>query len=92
MLEAGTFRPVVFIVEYNSSLRPSESAVVPLTKEDATWDFSHFYGASLRALVALGRRHGYLFVGCKGSGTNAFFVDGQWWEGGGGCYFNGALK
>jgi hypothetical protein len=33
-----------------------------------------FYGASLAALEALGRRKGYYLVGCDSTGTNAFFL------------------
>jgi hypothetical protein len=33
-----------------------------------------YFGASLPALVALGRRKGYRFVGCESHGANAFFV------------------
>ena len=79
ILTEGTFRPVVVIVEYNSSIRPEEALVVPFTDESDSWDMdTHFYGASLRAMVLLGRRHGYEFVGCETSGTNAFFIDGRW--------------
>ena len=33
-----------------------------------------YYGASLAALVTLGRRKGYDFVGANSAGNNAFFV------------------
>jgi hypothetical protein len=33
-----------------------------------------YFGASLRALVNLGRRKGYSFVGCAALGNDAFFV------------------
>ena len=35
---------------------------------------TNFFGASLEALVRLGRRKGYRIVGCNISGSNAFFV------------------
>jgi hypothetical protein len=40
----------------------------------AGWDGSNYFGASLEALVRLGREKGYRIVGCNYSGANAFFV------------------
>lgn len=77
ILEAGLVRPVVVVVEYNSSLDPSEALVVPYDSS-GQWDGSHFYGASLAALALLGARHGYGLAGCDSSGVNAFFVDLHW--------------
>jgi hypothetical protein len=37
-------------------------------------DGSNYFGASLEALVRLGRAKGYRVVGCNFSGANAFFV------------------
>ena len=37
-------------------------------------DGTNFFGASLEALVRLGRVKGYRVVGCNISGSNAFFV------------------
>ena len=82
ILEAGLFRPVVVIIEYNSSIGPAHALVVPYLAT-GSWDGSHFYGASLAALAALGQRHGYALAACDSSGTNAFFVDTRWagWAG-----------
>ncbi len=55
ILEDGTFRAVVVIVEYNSSISPEHGLVVPYDPQ-RQWDGSHFYGASLRAIASLGRR------------------------------------
>jgi len=65
--------PRVVVIEYNASLRPPMSLVVPY-RPDACWDGSNFYGASLEALVRLGKAKGYRLVGCSIAGVNAFFV------------------
>jgi hypothetical protein len=66
-------KPRVIVIEYNATLRPPMSLVVPY---DPTrmWDGSNYFGASLEALVRLGREKGYRVVGCNYSGANAFFV------------------
>jgi hypothetical protein len=65
--------PRVVVIEYNSLFRPPMSLVIPY---NATyrWDGSNYWGASLEALVRLGRTTGYRIVGCNFSGVNAFFV------------------
>lgn len=66
--------PRVVAIEYNATLRPPMSLVVPYQPEKA-WDFStSYFGASLEAFVRLGRSKGYRLVGCNISGVNAFFV------------------
>lgn len=65
--------PRVVIIEYNATLRPPMSLVVPY-RPDGRWDGSNFYGASLEALVRLGAAKGYRLVGCSIAGVNAFFV------------------
>jgi hypothetical protein len=64
--------PRVVIIEYNSSIPPSESRVVPYDS-DAEWDGTNYFGASLLALQNLGMRKGYTLVGCDHNGVNAFF-------------------
>ena len=49
------------------------SLVVPYSPTQK-WDGSNYGGASLEALVRLGRTKGYRIVGCSFSGVNAFFV------------------
>jgi hypothetical protein len=69
--------PHIVVVEYNAVLGLEAAVTVP--QQD---DFSYFevhpsgiyFGASLPALVALGRQKGYRFVGCESHGANAFFV------------------
>jgi hypothetical protein len=66
-------KPRVVVIEYNATLRPPFSGVVPY-EPTRIWDQSNYFGASLEALVRLGRRKGYRLVGCNFSGVNAFFV------------------
>ena len=66
-------RPRVVCIEYNTSLRPPLSLVVPYQPTNS-WGGSNYFGASLEALVRLGRTKGYRIVGCCFAGVNAFFV------------------
>ena len=68
-----TVNPRVVVIEYNATLRPPMSLVVPYDPTKA-WDGSNYFGASLEALVRLGREKGYRVVGCNYAGANAFFV------------------
>jgi hypothetical protein len=65
--------PRVVVIEYNATLRPPLSLVTPYDP-NAKWDFTSYFGASLEALVRLGKNKGYSLVGCNFSGANAFFV------------------
>lgn len=65
--------PRVVVIEYNSSIPPNQSRVVPYNA-DATWDGTNYFGASLLALKNLSLKKGYTLVGCDSNGVNAFFV------------------
>jgi hypothetical protein len=65
--------PRVVVVEYNATLRPPLSLVVPYDPK-ATWQGTNYHGASLEALVRLGDSKGYRLVGCNFAGSNTFFV------------------
>ncbi len=65
--------PRVVVIEYNAGLRPPMSLTVPYQPNRAG-DGTNFFGASLEALVRLGREKDYRIVGCNISGSNAFFV------------------
>ena len=65
--------PRTVVIEYNATLRPPMSLVVPYQPE-TQWDGSNYYGASLDALVKLGTEKNYRIVGCSIAGVNAFFV------------------
>src|SRR6201995_3412824 len=65
--------PRVVVIEYNATLRPPMSRVVPY-EPTQIWNGTNYFGASLEALVRLGRKKGYRLVGCSFNGANAFFV------------------
>lgn len=69
----AAIEPRVVVIEYNATLHPPMSLVVPYDPA-AQWSGDNYYGASLEALVRLGRQKGYCLVGCSFSGVNAFFV------------------
>jgi hypothetical protein len=69
----SVINPRLVVIEYNATLAPPLSLVVPYDPgREATW--TNYFGASLEALVRLGRSKGYRLVGCNFSGSNAFFV------------------
>jgi hypothetical protein len=69
-------KPRVVVIEYNATLRPPLSLVIPYDPLQ-TWNGTNYFGASLEALVRLGREKGYRLVGCSFSGANAFFVQDE---------------
>ena len=67
--------PRVVVAEYNNMWGPESSVTVPYVSEFRHLDGSpDYYGASLAALIRLGKEKGYRFVGCNRLGFNAFFV------------------
>ena len=74
------YSPRVVVIEYNSSIPPNESRVVPYDP-DAKWDGTNYFGASLLALKNLGLTKGYTLVGCDNSGINAFFCKSELLQG-----------
>jgi hypothetical protein len=70
-------QPAIVIVEYNAIFGPDRAVAIPydadFRRETAHWS-GVYVGASLRALVGLGRRKGFAFVGTNRAGNNAFFV------------------
>ena len=67
--------PRLVIVEYNSYYGPEVSVTVPYNSDfNRKERDTRYYGASLAALVALGRRKGYRLVAVEPTGVNAFFV------------------
>jgi hypothetical protein len=69
--------PDIVVVEYNALFGPTRSVTVPydpgFVRQKAHYSWS-YYGASLAALVGLGKTKGYSFVGSNSAGNNAFFV------------------
>ena len=66
-------RPRAICVEYNGQLPPYLDWVAPYV-EQAVWDGTFAYGASLKALENKAREAGYSLVGCELCGSDAFFV------------------
>lgn len=69
--------PALVVVEYNARFGGERAVTVPYDPAFVRSTAHHsmiYYGASLAALVALGRRKGYDFVGANSAGNNAFFV------------------
>jgi hypothetical protein len=69
--------PIVVVAEYNSVFGAKHAITVPYDKHfvRSRAHSSHLYwGVSLKALVQLGERKGYAFVGCNSAGNNAFFL------------------
>ena len=67
------YRPRVVAIEYNASFKHTVACTVPYDST-AVWDYSNWYGASLKALEHLGADKGYRLVGCNYTGVTAFFV------------------
>lgn len=72
-----TVNPMIVVAEYNSVFGARHAVTVPYDEKFVRGraHSSHLYwGASLGALVQLGARKGYGFVGSNSAGNNAFFV------------------
>ena len=69
----SAWRPRAAIIEYNPSFAPTDSWEIEY-QPSLTWDGTMYFGASLLRLEEIGRRMGYLLVGCDLAGVNAFFV------------------
>jgi hypothetical protein len=67
------FRPRVMAVEYNATFPPEVEWMAEYAP-GRLWNYSAYFGASLKAYEQLGKSLGYALVGCDFSGTNAFFV------------------
>jgi hypothetical protein len=67
------YRPRAVVIEYNSSIPPTESKAVKYEPYGRSYG-TNYFGASLLAFVKLGELKGYTLVGCDKTGTNAFFV------------------
>ncbi len=81
------FRPVILIMEYNSTFGSERSITVPYDSSFNRTDahFSNLYwGSSLKALYDLSLSRGYKFIGCNSAGNNAYFILEE--------YINNSLK
>ena len=70
-------KPIIVIVEYNAVLGDLHPITIPY-KSDFFRTKAHssnlYFGASLKALITLGKKKGYTFVGTNTNGVNAFFI------------------
>jgi hypothetical protein len=66
------YRPSMFILEVNPNFTTIDQARTVAYDLNQRWDLTKYYGASLGAMVKLGRDKGYKLV-CN-NGCNAFFV------------------
>lgn len=70
--------PAIVVIEYNALLGSTEAKSVPYRADFERFraDFSGLYfGGSIKALVNLGARKGFKFIGADSSGTNLFFIN-----------------
>ncbi|WP_417617909.1 hypothetical protein [Parasphingorhabdus sp.] len=74
-------QPRVVVIEYQCSLGSERACTVPYADDFSASDYPktngwlpNFAGASLPAMVKLGKSKGYRLVGCNSLGFNAFFV------------------
>lgn len=70
-------QPTIVVIEYNSVFGAEFAVSIPyepaFSRRDAHYSWL-YAGASLAALVHLGKRMGYSFLGSNCAGNNAFFV------------------
>ena len=68
--------PEIVVIEYNHRFGAELAVTIPYNENFRRGEQQPkiYFGASLRALVALGKSKGYAFVGCNSNGVNAFFV------------------
>jgi len=69
----NSFKPRLVVIEYNASFGPEKSVTVPYSPHWSPLS-RYYHGASITALAKLGRKKGYVLVGCDSKGVNAFFV------------------
>ncbi len=73
----SSINPRVVVVEYNASFGATQSVTMPNTDEFDRFEHhekGYYHGVSVAALVKLGEKKGYVFVGCDSSGCNTFFI------------------
>jgi hypothetical protein len=75
--EIEVISPRIVVIEYNFRFGADKAVTIPydadFVRRKAHYSMIYF-GASLKALVNLGKKKGYSFVGCNQHGLNAFFV------------------
>jgi hypothetical protein len=75
--EIEVISPRIVVIEYNYRFGADKAVTIPydanFVRQKAHYSMIYF-GASLKALVNLGKKKGYSFVGCNSNGLNAFLV------------------
>lgn len=69
--------PAIVVTEYNAVFGDIHPLIVPYRDDFQRTRAHHsnlYFGASLPALIQLGRQKGYTFLGTTSTGCNAFFV------------------
>lgn len=69
---ACDYRPALYILEYNANFRMLHQSVSIVYNPNHRWDGTKYFGASLGAMIKIGRDKGYKLV--HANGANAFFV------------------
>jgi hypothetical protein len=70
-------RPAIIVCEYNAVFGNLHQITVPYSSDFVRSTAHHsqlYFGASLPAMISLGKEKGYSFVGTTSTGCNAFFV------------------
>jgi hypothetical protein len=79
----GGLRPRILVVEYNAAFGPNRAVTIPY-RADFRIRQEHgkdlYCGCSVMGWRKLTTKFGYRFVTVDLSGTNAFFVDPQWFD------------
>ena len=69
--------PVIVICEYNWIFGNKKKLTVPYDEEFIRTEKHHsnlYFGASINALISLGKQKGYEYIGCNKAGNDAFFI------------------
>ena len=69
--------PAIVVCEYNAVLGDQHELTVPYLASFQRTRAHHsnlYFGASIKALIGLGKAKGYSFVGTTSTGCNAFFM------------------
>jgi hypothetical protein len=67
----------IFIAEYNQNFGPNLEVTVPYSDQFDRFKYHYSgqcYGLSLKALINLMKKKGYIFLGCNVECCNAFFI------------------
>lgn len=67
------YKPRVIVIEYNASFPWEESKTIAYNPT-FRWNKTDYMGATLQALVKLGKEKGYKLIATDSCGVNAFFV------------------